>query len=156
MADQTPTPSAPPKPPDCKGELNRQFDFWVGDWSVTVGGQVAGENRIDLILDGCALLENWTGKGGMTGKSLNFYDARRGMWHQTWIDNRGGALHLDGKFADGKMVLEGQHTDAKGKTLKHRITWTPIPAGGLRQVWETSEDGATWSVAFDGLYKSKS
>lgn len=155
MADQTPTPDAVPPPPDCNGEVHRQFDFWVGDWSVLVAGQVAGENRIERILNGCALLENWSGKGGMNGKSLNFYDRRRDMWHQTWIDDRGGALHLDGRFADGKMVLEGR-ADAKGKTLRHRITWTPLPAGELRQLWETSEDGTTWSVAFDGHYKRKS
>ena len=79
---------------------------------VTVGGQPAGDNRIEKILGGCALLENWTGAGGMSGKSLNFYDPLREHWHQTWVDDRGGSLGLDGKFADGRMVLTGSEEES--------------------------------------------
>ncbi len=28
-----------------------QFDFWVGEWEVTAGGQTAGENRIEQSKD---------------------------------------------------------------------------------------------------------
>ena len=149
---QTP-PAAPP--PGCPAEVRRQFDFWVGDWSVTVGGQHAGDNRIDKILSGCALLENWTGAGGMSGKSLNFYDPVRERWHQTWIDDRGGSLALDGTFTAGSMVLSGTQQDKAGKTTLNRITWTALPSGQVRQVWETSADGKSWTVAFDGLYTRK-
>lgn len=147
-----------PPPPGCPAEVRRQFDFWVGDWNVTVGGKPAGENRIERILDGCALLENWKGAGGMSGKSLNFYDPRSERWHQTWVDDRGGSLGLDGAFKDGKMVLIGtQKKDPKtGTTTIDRITWTPLPADQVRQVWETSnDDGKSWAVAFDGLYTRK-
>ena len=148
------TPPAPP-PPGCPAEVRRQFDFWVGDWSVTEKGQHAGDNRIDKILDGCALLENWTGAGGMSGKSLNFYIPASQQWHQTWIDDRGGSLELDGKFADGHMVLSGSKKDKASKTTLNRITWTALPSGQVRQVWETSNDGKAWTVAFDGLYTRK-
>src|SRR4051812_1628318 len=33
----------------------RQFDFWIGQWDVEMGGQKAGANRIDKSLDGCLL-----------------------------------------------------------------------------------------------------
>ena len=146
-----------PPPPGCPAEVRRQFDFWVGNWDVTVAGKPAGVNRIEKILDGCALLENWQGVGGMSGKSLNFYDPRRERWHQTWVDDRGGSLGLDGAFAGGKMVLTGTKKDpATGKTTIDRITWTPLPADQVRQVWETStDDGKSWTVAFDGLYTRK-
>jgi hypothetical protein len=36
----------------------------IGNWDVSEGGKAAGVNRIDRILEGCALLENWTGAGG--------------------------------------------------------------------------------------------
>jgi hypothetical protein len=37
--------------------------------------------------------------------------------------------------------------------MRHRITWTPLPEGRVRQFWENSRDeGKTWSVAFDGTY----
>ena len=149
------TPAAAP-PPGCPAEVRHQFDFWVGDWNVTVGGKPAGENRIERILDGCALLENWTGAGGMSGKSLNFYDPLREQWHQTWVDDRGGSLGLDGAFAGGSMVLSGTKQDKAGKTTLNRITWTALPSGQVRQVWETSSDeGKSWTVAFDGLYTRK-
>ena len=132
---------------NCDSQQQRQFDFWIGDWDVTVGGKPAGHNRIDRILGGCALLENWTGAGGMSGKSLNFYDAKRAQWHQTWVDDRGGSLGLDGTFTNGSMVLTSP---------LNRITWTPLPSGQVRQVWETSTDeGKSWTVAFDGLYTRK-
>ena len=156
-ASFTQAQTPPPAPqPGCDAAVRRQFDFWVGDWSVAVGGQPAGENRIEKILNGCALLENWTGKGGMSGKSLNFYDPLSGQWHQTWVDDRGGSLGLDGKFADGRMVLTGSAKNPKtGKTTINRIIWTPLPADQVRQVWETSSDGQSWTVAFDGLYTRK-
>ncbi len=146
-----------PPPPGCPAEVRRQFDFWVGNWDVTVAGKPAGVNRIEKILEGCALLENWQGVGGMSGKSVNFYDPRRERWHQTWVDDRGGSLGLDGAFTGGKMVLTGTKKDpATGKTTIDRITWTPLPADQVRQVWETSTDeGKSWTVAFDGLYTRK-
>src|SRR5215204_4787827 len=76
-----------PRPPakSCESVEHRQFDFWVGRWDVFgPAGKKVGENRIELIADGCALLEQWTGNGGVTGKSLNIYDTVDRRWHQTW------------------------------------------------------------------------
>lgn len=51
---------------------SRMFDFWVGDWDVkTPQGQLAGQSSIQLLLEGCTLLENWTDGNGGGGKSLN-------------------------------------------------------------------------------------
>ena len=42
----------------------RQFDFWLGDWEVTLpDGKVAGTNKIESILGGCVLQESWAGGG---------------------------------------------------------------------------------------------
>ncbi len=143
----------PPTKKACDSPEHRQFDFWVGEWSVTQAGKVAGTNRIERILDGCALLESWTGASGYRGNSLNFYDPGRQRWHQTWIGTDGQGLALDGEFVGGKMVLAGtRHDSATQKTIHDRITWAPNPDGTLRQVWETSEDGKTWSIIFDGHY----
>jgi len=138
----------------CSGAEHRQFDFWVGTWNVTENGKVAGTNRIESILGGCALLENWRGAGGNVGNSINYYDAPRKVWHQTWIDQTGNALVIEGRFENGAMRLEGQRPGAKpGQTDLHRITWTPLAEGKVRQQWETSSDGGkTWTQAFDGLY----
>lgn len=141
---------------DPPGEL-RQFDFWIGDWTVTTPeGKPAGENRIEKIGAGWGLLENWSGAGGGAGKSLNTWLPEKKQWRQFWIGN-GGALELTGGLNErGEMVLVGANTTAAGGTQLERITWTPNSDGTVRQHWEQSVDaGATWTTAFDGLYRRK-
>lgn len=140
-----PTTAAP-----CASPVHHEFDFWIGDWIVTEHGKPAGTNRIDPLLAGCALLENWTGAGGTRGHSLNFYDADRQLWQQTWIDSSGSALNLEGHFVAGHMTLSSLKPGVK---TADRITWTPDQNGSVRQLWEHTQDaGKTWTVAFDGLY----
>ncbi len=148
-AEDAPRKGPPPPPPEA-----RQFDFWIGKWEVTnPAGKVAGHSHIELILDGRALQEHWTGAGGFTGTSLNIYDADAKVWRQFWIDRTGGVLQLSGRLIDGRMVLEGTST-SDGKTAVDRITWTPNADGTVRQLWEKStDDRQTWSVAFDGRYR---
>jgi len=139
----------PPTP--CGSAEHHQFDFWIGHWDVFLpNGNKAGEKRIEAIKGGCALLEQWTGTRGPTGKSLNIYDALRRVWHQTWVDSTGGLLLLEGTWTGGRMVLSSSVQPIQ------RITWSPQPDGGVRQLWESSSDGGkTWSTAFDGRYVKK-
>ena len=149
--------TSPAAPPDCTGPEFRQFDFWVGDWNVTVKEKQAGTNDVVLTLDGCLVQEHWVGKGGSVGQSFNFYDRTDGKWHQVWVDNAGGTLFLEGSVQRGTMVLVGGGLDPKGKPILNRITWTPDADGSVRQLWDTSSDnGQNWEVAFDGLYRLKS
>lgn len=155
LAQQPPAPAPSP----CATEAHRQFDFWVGHWDVhDATGKRAGENRITRIHGGCAVLEEWRGTGNVTGSSLNLYDKQRGVWHQTWVDNGGNLLTLEGGFADGAMTLRGRTVEGEPaeKTTLHRVQWTPQPDGRVRQLWEMSRDeGKTWSPAFDGWYSRK-
>ena len=101
------------------------------------------------------LHEHWHGSGGVEGRSLNAYDEARGCWHQTWMDSTGGMLLLDGGLRDGAMVLEGRAPSGRTGVDVQRITWTQA-GDEVRQVWETStDDGATWTVAFDGRYRRR-
>ena len=137
----------------CPSAESRQFDFWVGTWEVRdADGRRLGTNRIERILGGCVLQESWTGARGSHGRSLNRWDAGRGVWHQTWVDDQGLVLQLDGGLRGGSMVLEGTRPAPGGGTVRHRITWTPGKDGTLRQRWDTSPDGTTWTTVFDGIY----
>jgi hypothetical protein len=141
--------AAAARPPACAAAEHRQFDFWLGDC------KLAGRNVITRIAGGCALRENWAGRGGFTGQSLNGWNAREKRWQQTWLDSAGGRLDLAGAFRDGAMVLEGStpHPKTAGATQRHRITWTPNADGSVRQLWQTSDDdGRSWATAFDGRY----
>ena len=102
-------------PSGCADQRSRQFDFWIGEWRVTENGKLAGHNRIERVLDGCALIENWTGAKGGSGKSLNFFDRGDGLWHQTWIDRSGGALFLNGQFCRWRDA-HGRRTAGHGRT----------------------------------------
>ena len=154
--------SSPPSssaPPPCSAAPHRQFDFWLGEWDVhDPAGKRVGENRITRIHNGCALLEEWRGNGGVTGSSLNVFDSDRGRWHQTWVDSTGGHLQLDGDFFDGAMSMRGESFEAgpPPKRTLQRIRWQPQPDGRVRQLWEaSSDDGKTWTIAFDGWYARK-
>lgn len=147
-------PPTPAKP--CESSEHRQFDFWLGHWEVFgPAGKKVGENRIETIADGCALLEQWSGNGGITGKSLNIYDAIDRRWHQTWVDSGGTLLMLSGQLVDRSMVMSmtgPSPTDPRASVLQ-QITWTPAADGSVRQLWELSSDaGKTWTVLFDGRY----
>jgi len=143
---QTPPP---PSPPACQSAEHRQFDFWLGEWEVFLpGGKKAGDSRIESIAAGCALLENWSGNGGFSGKSLNSYDSEDKRWHQSWVDSSGSRLELAGSYADKRMVL----SSGSGAAMQ-RIAWSLNDDGSVRQLWESSADGGkTWAVQFDGKY----
>jgi tetratricopeptide (TPR) repeat protein len=138
----------------CGGEEFRRFDFWIGEWEVVNLTRPDSDappalNRITPLHDGCVLREDYQSPSGFTGSSLNFYDARDGLWHQTWIDNQGQALYLSGDLVEGSMVLAG----APGSKPLNRITWPALPEGRVRQLWEVStDDGESWQTVFDGLY----
>jgi len=136
-----------PKP--CSTEEYRAFDFWLGEWEVTSPNQKtpASESSITLSNDGCSIHERYTTAGGFTGNSINFYDAKTKKWHQTWIDNQGNPLYLNGEFKNGSMVLSDGI---------NRITWTLLKDGRVNQVWDvTSDSGKTWKNIFNGFYTKK-
>ncbi|HEX2094779.1 MAG TPA: hypothetical protein VHG28_20410 [Longimicrobiaceae bacterium] len=150
--------SAPASRP-CSAPEFRQFDFWVGDWEVQrPDGRPAGTNRITVDYDGCVIRESYQSMQNYAGSSFNIYDPVSKQWHQSWVDNSGLLLLLDGKFSDGKMVMSGPSRGGGGPSVLNRITWHRIDGSSdrLRQIWEQSEDqGRTWSVVFDGIYIRK-
>ncbi len=147
---------APPAP--CSADEHRQFDFWLGHWtSYSKDGKKQGTNRLEKVMGECVIQENWVGSTGQfKGTSFNFYDPVKKQWHQTWVDNSGGTLHMDGGLVAGSMQLSGEHKNRKGESVIDRITWTPLPDGRVRQHWQASSDeGATWTEVFDGYYQSE-
>jgi hypothetical protein len=149
-------PSPTPSPAACSAPEYRQFDFWLGEWNVyDPKGQIQGTNRITRELGGCVLQERWVAAGPVAqeGSSFNTWSPAAKRWHQTWVDSTGGFLLLDGVFENGVMTLRGEMPARSGGTVRHRIAWSALAGGRLRQFWERSTDGGqTWTVAFDGTY----
>jgi tetratricopeptide (TPR) repeat protein len=133
---------------------NREFDFWIGAWDVqTTDGQHAGNSKIERILNGCALLENWEGSG--PGKSINSYNSVRKQWQQLWVDAGGEVHEYAGGLVDGAMRLEGPAADHDGNKTLRRMTFTPLAGGRVRQRGETSPDGKTWTMEYELIYVPK-
>ena len=133
----------------CNTENHRAFDFWLGEWAVTTPSRKnwKAKSSITLANDGCSVHESYLSQGGYMGKSINFYDKDKKLWHQSWMDNLGAAIYLEGAYKDGAMIL----SDAI-----NRVTWSLLEDQRVRQHWETTNDkGKTWSTAFDGYYLKK-
>lgn len=156
---QQPAAPQPPQLPPCDSRPEaKQFDFWVGEWEIFVQGKLAGTNRIEKILNGCVLQENWEpAGGGGSGKSWNWYDIGDRKWHQLWLASGGAPqLSLSGGFANDVMKYEGASIGPGGVTLHNRLQFFKLPNDRVRQFWEQSRDGGkTWTVAFDGEYRRK-
>jgi hypothetical protein len=72
--------------------------------------------------------------------------------HQTWVDDSGLLLVLEGHWDGQSMHLEGVAAGADGALTKQLITWSPNPDGSVRELWEAADGKGAWVVVFDGRY----
>lgn len=141
---------------NCCNEKHSEFDFWIGNWTVTgPKGKVVGKNTLEKIQDNCVLRENWiSANSNFTGTSNSFYNSQADEWEQIWVDNQGGSMHLKGNKVGNQMILKTDILKNKdGQPFYHRVTWTDNEDGTVRQLWETIINDNEITVAFDGLYK---
>jgi Tetratricopeptide repeat len=133
----------------------RMFDFWVGEWDVTPANAatVVGHSVIQVVADGCALLENWTAANGSQGKSLNVYNQALGHWQQFWVGGGGDVTEFrDSEWHGDTLVLLAHSNGPQGRALQ-RLSFSRLDANTVRQLGENSSDGGTtWSVGYDFHY----
>jgi tetratricopeptide (TPR) repeat protein len=140
---------------------NRQFDFWLGEWSVVTskGEAPAGDSRIELILGDCVVQENWMSAGniGYSGKSYNIYNAALKRWEQYWVDNAGGNIFFYGSLKDGVMdYWTDDIPQPDGQKLKRHLQFIKLEPDKVRQFSQGSNDGGkTWFVEYDFTYNRK-
>ena len=72
-----------------RGVEPHQFDFWIGEWSVTKWADPptaapVGQNVVTTDLEACVVLEAWTPRVGGNGRSMNFWDTNRRAWRQVF------------------------------------------------------------------------
>jgi ketosteroid isomerase-like protein len=147
-------PAAPAKP--CTAPEYRRLDFWLGDWDVFEAGEPRrsiARARIESALGGCAVRERYEQADGLVGESLTSYDAARGLWHQTWVTNRGELLQIDGRFASGSLTLDGTRAAAGGGREIVRGVWRAVGAAVAETATRSTDGGRTWKPLFDIVFR---
>jgi hypothetical protein len=146
----------PHTPLPCAGNSYRQFDFWIGDWDVfdverpTV---LVAHARIESMLNGCVLHEVYENVEGQKGESFSIYDATRDCWHQSWVNDRGYLLTIEGHLQRDDMILEGVDHLPDGKPRQVRGEWR-AEGHGVREIAARSIDGGkTWLPWFDITFR---
>ncbi len=115
--------------------------------------QPAGKSKIEILLNDCVILENWTSAPPnlYAGKSFNLYNGATKKWMQTWVDDKGGVLEfIDGGYKDNKMVFVTR-PDTQNQIT--RLTFYNMNPNLVRQLFEvTKDDGKTWTTTTDLYY----
>lgn len=160
LAQQQTTTTPPPAPPCKTASHFDDFDFWVGEWLVYSSDRkrsLQGTNIITKQHENCLLMENWTSTQGDTGSSMNYYDAVEDLWRQVWVAGGYSIDYTGGLNEHGSMVLNGRiNYYQTGKSHPFRGTWTSLPNGNVRQLFEQFDnEEKEWRVWFDGLYVKK-
>jgi hypothetical protein len=151
---QAQTPAGSP----CRAtEVSRNLDFWLGDWDVYVGPDLAGRDMVERILGGCGVTEQWNGGAGDEGVSLFAYDARKDLWTQTWLTSNSGVpggikIKVLRAHAPGTTTFQGEIEGKSGIVYYDRTILTALPAGRVHQQIQVSRDGVTWRTGFDAIY----
>lgn len=143
-------------PASCDASEYKPLDFWVGEWKVFLKTTHVGTNKIEKILNGCAIVEHRRDVDGREGKSIFYLDGA--TWKQLWVTDVGRfkeKRHIL-TFGDGGVRFQGTVRDAEGRPVLDRTTLTPLARGRVRQIIEQSkDDGETRVAVFDSVYTAR-
>ena len=137
----------------CDAPESKQLDFWVGDWTTTHSGG-KGVNQISKVLDGCVILETFTGGPStkLNGISISTYDRATKKWKQTWSDNTATYMDFEGGTKDGKFMFWREAEDG-GKKFQQRMVFQDVTKDRLNWLWQASIDGGkTWKTTWNIVY----
>lgn len=135
----------------CASAEFHQMDFWLGSWDARWEASPnmpagAGTNVVTRDFGGCVIHEHFDG-AGMHGESWSLYQARAGMWRQTWVDDQGGYFALRGG-ADGDDFVLTVYSIANNAPVQ-RMVFEDIAPASFTWRWQSSPDaGGTWTDAW--------
>ncbi|MDX1637190.1 MAG: hypothetical protein R3281_04415 [Balneolaceae bacterium] len=147
-----------------KLDPHEYFDFWVGSWDLTWeapdGTIEHGTNRIEKILDGNVILENFRTESGRfegyEGKSFSVYQKTTGKWRQTWVDDSSEYFDLTGKIEGNKRIFITEVPGPNGSTVLKRMVFYDITDDSFTWDWQSSSDGGeTWKLLWRIHYERK-
>lgn len=133
------------------------FDFWLGQWTLSWGSDSTGTNVVTRELGDKVIVERFDGSPSspLKGMSVSTYDPRSDQWKQTWVDNNGSYLDFTGGLnPDGSMELWRGATDKNGQPILQRMLFYNIRRDSLDWNWERSDDGGrSWTTLWKIHYE---
>ena len=137
----------------------KKFDFWVGEWNVyNPQKQKVGDSKIEKILKGAVILENWAGVSGYTGKSFNHFNMDKKKWEQYWVDQNSNSIYFEGNYDSSKKAIvyySYDHAEDSSPYIR-RLTFYNLGTDKVRQFSQRSTDkGETWTTEYDFTYIRK-
>jgi hypothetical protein len=142
-----------PGPCSTNAEI-RQFDYWLGTWTMANAGGGRNTSKVYLSLDKCMFVEHWeNGKGHVTEKMLA-YSPEDKNWYGIFADNEGRVhVFLDGKVASGTAEFHGPSRGPNGESVRNRLKVVRLSPNKIEETWEKSTDaGASWTTAYRAEY----
>ncbi len=143
----------------CDSPESKQFDFWVGRLGpryTDEGKTATSHNHVTKILDGCAILEEFTGAPGtrLGGRSISTFDRATRQWKQTWIDNTATLprLHRRLRRRPHDPVARGRSVGPAAPSCSAWCSRTSA-RDSLKWLWQRSDDaGRTWTTHWEIEY----
>ncbi len=148
--------AAPVSP--CAGAEFKQLDFWLGDWDARwdaspSGPAGHGSNHITRTYGGCVTEEHFEG-GPLAGHSVSTYFGGSKTWRQTWVDNQGSYIDLEGG-PDGKGNFVLTTLARPGNAKANRMVFADIAPNSFVWHWQATQDGKNWSDSWVIRYTRK-
>ena len=133
----------------------KTFDFWVGNWNLYWNDSLKGNNIINKIMDDKIIQENFSSlDNSFIGKSWTVYDSTNGIWKQTWVDNNGAYIVLNGgEEADGVALYTEEKTKKTGEKYYMRMIFKNIHKEGFDWLWQSSPDKIKWNTLWAIKYE---
>lgn len=128
------------------------FDFWVGEWKLSwqtpKGETKTGYNRIEKILDGKVIQENFADSAsGFFGKSWSTWNPRTKEWRQVWTDNQGSFLEFTGQRYGDTLAFAMKPAMVHGEMLVRRMIFYNITEDSFTWDWQSApEESEEWKV----------
>lgn len=138
-----------------KSTETSQFNFWIGKWDLFTNGSKFGESKVDTLLDGYAIQEDFLEFPPDPFHSINLttYNKDSKKWEQTMVDNQGNHSFFIGEFKDGKATLVRNFKNKKGEDRIQRTSFYNISENSFDWTFDASADGGkTWHTYYTVHY----
>lgn len=140
------------------------FNFWLGEWHLTWEDQKEtehhGHNRIEKILDGKVIQENFADSSrAFFGKSWSTWNPKTQTWRQVWTDNQSSFLEFTGESYGDTLAFVMEPALVNGQNLARRMIFYNIRQDSFTWDWQAAPSGTDlwklqWRIRYERQKKA--